>query len=303
MVENTTATVEELEVNKELRDQLVSRVEVLEKVKELLLLPGADWMTISQVADYYEVDTNTMSRVIQRNHDELSEDGMYKLKRKEAEERLNVQDVQIERTHHKTTFSHNSMTLVVSNSGVLALPKRAVLRVGMLLRDSIVAREIRTQLLNIEEKTEEAVKTADINEEQTLSLALGQAIMLGDMEKTIQATTALMAFKNRHIQTLETENEFLTLQYNHVSTREAIRIGVNALMGKTYDLPGRIWNRLYKEMYYKHGVNPKSRKGAGSALSKMTKEERKKLLAIVYLECEKHNIDLDSILKDMRREK
>ncbi|MCC2363915.1 Bro-N domain-containing protein [Bacillus cereus] len=45
-------------------------------------------------------------------------------------------------------------------------PKRAILRVGMLLRDSEVAKEVRTQLLNIKENTVTDVKTYEIDYEQ-----------------------------------------------------------------------------------------------------------------------------------------
>lgn len=40
-----------------LRNKCVNHYEVLEKVKQLLLLPGTDMMSIDQVADYYEVSS------------------------------------------------------------------------------------------------------------------------------------------------------------------------------------------------------------------------------------------------------
>lgn len=40
----------------ETRTKLAERVEVLEKVKDLVLLPQLEMMTVEQVADYYEVD-------------------------------------------------------------------------------------------------------------------------------------------------------------------------------------------------------------------------------------------------------
>ncbi|MCU0097245.1 hypothetical protein N7917_27675 [Bacillus sp. OR9] len=46
----------------------------------------------------------------------------------------------------------------------------------MLLRDSEVAKEVRTQLLNIEEHTATEVKIYEIDYEQDLHLKLGQAI-------------------------------------------------------------------------------------------------------------------------------
>ena len=48
-------------------------------------------------------------------------------------------------------FDENTK-LVVPNVGIILFPKRAILRMGMLLRDSEVAKEVRTQLLNITEK-------------------------------------------------------------------------------------------------------------------------------------------------------
>ena len=58
----------------------------------------------------------------------------------------------------------NGENLVVPNRGLKIFPRRAILRIDMLLRDSSVAREVRTQLLNIEEKTSDDVKTEDTSE-------------------------------------------------------------------------------------------------------------------------------------------
>lgn len=40
--------------NQELRNQLIQKVEVLNKVKKLFLLPELNVMTVKQVAEYYE---------------------------------------------------------------------------------------------------------------------------------------------------------------------------------------------------------------------------------------------------------
>ena len=55
------------------------------------------------------------------------------------------------------------------NRGLKVFPQRAIPRIGMLLRDSDVAKEVRTQLLNIEEKASGETKTHDIDEEQRVS--------------------------------------------------------------------------------------------------------------------------------------
>lgn len=61
-----------------------------------------------------------------------------------------------------------------SNKGILLFTRRAILRVGMLLRDSEVAKEVRTYLLNVEHDTQEKMPeiiddiTEEINEEQSV---------------------------------------------------------------------------------------------------------------------------------------
>ena len=67
---------EHLLESKELRDKLCERYEVLEKVKELLLLPGTELMTVQQVADYYVVDRKAIESVYIRHKNELVSDGM-----------------------------------------------------------------------------------------------------------------------------------------------------------------------------------------------------------------------------------
>lgn len=63
----------------------------------------------------------------------------------------------------KGYFLLNGNKIGYKGNGIF--PKRAILRVGMLLRDSEVAKEVRTQLLNIEENTAAEVKTYEIDYE------------------------------------------------------------------------------------------------------------------------------------------
>lgn len=59
----------------------------------------------------------------------------------------------------------------------------------MLLQQSDVAKEVRTQLLNIEEKTLSKTKIIDITEEQKLMLEVGMAISSGDPSAAAVATS------------------------------------------------------------------------------------------------------------------
>lgn len=194
--------IEEMIINnKEKRERLVKRVEVLEKVKTLLLIPELEVMTTEQVADYYEVDYDAVKKVYQRNTDELVSDGMHIEK---METFLKGQNVSFQKERNKIILTYdNGITVSVTNRGLKVFPRRAILRVGMLLRDSVIAKEVRTQLLNIEEKTSDDIKISSINEEEKLLMNIALAYKSGEIDKLMTATSAYSNFQSRYIQELE----------------------------------------------------------------------------------------------------
>ncbi|MBD7935933.1 hypothetical protein H9655_02735 [Cytobacillus sp. Sa5YUA1] len=175
----------------------MERVEVLDRVKGLLLLPNTELATTQQVADFYEVGKHVISMILSRHKDEIISDGMVSIKGKDL-----VVNNKLRTKSHKGHYKLDDGTTIaygVSNY----YPRRAILRVGMLLRDSEVAKEVRTQLLNIEEKVTTEVKTVDLNEEDRLQAEVGKAVASGDFMAVLEANTKLNNFKNRHIKEIE----------------------------------------------------------------------------------------------------
>lgn len=124
---------------KELREQMAGRVEVLDKVKELFLMPKLDMLTTQQVAEYYEVEYDVIRVCYQRNRAEIETDGAPIASLKF----LKAQFVPIKIEHGKCAFQiADDTTLEVPNRGVRMFSKRAILRIGMLLRDSKIAQEV-----------------------------------------------------------------------------------------------------------------------------------------------------------------
>ena len=109
---------------------------ILMKVKSLYfaLWEGTGTTTTSVLVDYYEVSAETIQKVIQRHRDELNSDG---LKRIRAKALKDVMD--------KLSISKKTPQLTIWTP-------RAALRLGMLLKDSEVAKAVRTSLLNAVEK-------------------------------------------------------------------------------------------------------------------------------------------------------
>lgn len=246
--------------DRDMRDRNVRRTEVLDKVKEIVRLPGFKPIPLSIVANYYGVSNETIRLCFKRHRDEFESDGTKMISVTEFKS-LSVTSCHTLKTRNfRGCFGitlDNGTEIVIPNCGIRCFSKRALLRFGMLLRDSEVAKRVRTALLNIIEETEEQapeiitdevsninteieeVQTIEQNEEQSLLLEVGKAFATGDLMVFGQAATKLVAFKNRiiasqqnTIKSLETSNTALmetnsTLTETNQTLRES-----NALLAE-----------------------------------------------------------------------
>lgn len=67
---------QELLEDRATRDQMATRIDVLDKVKALALLPDDLHATVAMVASYYEVPKKAVDSLILDHRDELEEDGL-----------------------------------------------------------------------------------------------------------------------------------------------------------------------------------------------------------------------------------
>ena len=215
--------------NKELRERNIGKVEVLAKVGGLLMLPGDMWATTKQVANFYGVSDETVRIVVKRNYDELAEDGYRVWK---AEDFRKLQDeLSLNVTTSKGKFTvtfKDGNTLEFNTRGVGLFTKRAILRVGMLLRDSEVAKEVRTRLLNIYdasysltnvvEKEVDGIKA----ELDALATQLGKAMLDGDYETYLALNTKANALKAKQLQEIESKLEEQQLGENGIYTGDML---------------------------------------------------------------------------------
>ncbi|MGW1059313.1 hypothetical protein [Micromonospora rubida] len=116
-----------------LRAQHSTRTDVLDRVKALSLLPDNTHATTEIVAGFYEVDTETVKKLVQRNRDELTENGLRVLRGDELRE------------FERDTLSPSKIR------NLTLFTRRTVLNVGQLLTGSPVAERVRRYLLDVEE--------------------------------------------------------------------------------------------------------------------------------------------------------
>lgn len=269
--------------NEELRSKCIDHYEVLEKVKRLLLIPDTNFMTVIQVAEYYStiyesedkednlVTPEALRKLYSLHKDELDRDGTCI---KSYKEFLTGNNFTLESVKGKNILTHKSgMVLEIPNRGIRVFPRRAILRIGMLLRDSEIAKEVRTALLNIEEKTSDETKIADITEEQQLALSVGMAYASGNPDAIIMATGKMMDFKNRHINTLEQDNKALAGEILEWKDRSKLNAGIRKLSAVTRVPFKDLWIKLYKNLQYKYGIDLKSRNGGKKPYIANVKEE------------------------------
>jgi hypothetical protein len=148
----------------------------------------------------------------------------------------------------------------------------------MLLRDSEVAKEVRTQLLNIKEEAEKVapqILTKAIDNEKELLNNVALAWASGDMMKFAGATMELNAYKDRHIKEIETANKELTEKNELLTEDNKILAGnilawsnrasankiVRIMAGELKWYYGSTWNKIYDELNYRYGINLKIRQG------------------------------------------
>lgn len=280
--------MQELEIlqNKETREQMINKVEVLEKVKDLLLLGDSEFATTEQVANYYEVGLEAINSIIKENRDELESDGFKKFKKNDILRNvLKGHIVRNERTRSLVVI--NGKEIAINNTGLNLFSKRSILRVGMLLRDSEIAKEIRTKLLDIEYESNNAIQDngntikeniiVEINEEKQLMLDRVEAEMNGDYPKVCEINSKLFALKNKRITDLETEIENITTHsLTLIESRDVINKLTRLIAIKEYNgIFGKAYGDLYKTVNYKLGINIKARdkKKNESYLDTLTEDE------------------------------
>jgi hypothetical protein len=293
---------EQLLESKELRNQLADRVEVLEKVKDLLLLPDIKMATTKQVSDFYEVSERWIKELLETNREELVNDGyrVWKAEDFNSEEKFPIKNVVVSKGKFTIKFSNNQIE-TYSPRGVALFPKRAILRIGMLLRNSKMATEVRNQLLNIEEKTTNETKIQDIDQEQKLAIEIGMSYMSGNIEQFAKSSMALIDFKNRHINKLKQDNKALAGQILKWEDRSKINFAVRKLSKMLHKPEGYTWNDLYKELQYKHHINVKLR-GDKPYIQHIKENEWDKVIQSFSALCESNNISPSDIFKDVMTE-
>lgn len=134
------------------KSQIQQRLAVLNRIKQLFLLPVIDCMTLKQVADYFEVSTAYIKKMYLELQDEFDDTEVCVKYPSDFGAFRNVFSLSknIRTVQGNIHFALDDNTeIIVPNRGVLCFSRRAIVHLGMILDRSPVATELRNQLLNI----------------------------------------------------------------------------------------------------------------------------------------------------------
>jgi phage antirepressor YoqD-like protein len=128
------------------RDRLADRTDVLRKVRAFCQLPADTHITTELVARFYGVGIEAVRSLVKDNRAELESNGYKVYSRAEFER-----------------SSGDLSSLDPRARQIATFPIRAVLNVGMLLRDSEVAQEVRTRLLDAQQEQSAGIRMPDLS--------------------------------------------------------------------------------------------------------------------------------------------
>ncbi|MBU7316078.1 hypothetical protein [Paenibacillus oleatilyticus] len=130
-----------------MRDEYVFKDNVMDKVKIVPKLPSTMGVTVEMAANYYEVGYEAIKSILKRHRNEFNEYNELKsLKGKELKDFKGSVQGEPDLRNLETT---SILTLIT---------RRGLLRIGMLLTESEVAKSIRNYLLNVEEFAPDEIK-------------------------------------------------------------------------------------------------------------------------------------------------
>lgn len=282
-----------------LRDVAIERLEVLDKVKKVMTIPRTDLLTTPQVAQYFGVQNATIRMVYKRNKEEIDSDGVMRFTFAELRNHLETsQDVtpQIERVGKGPySMTIDGTTVQVNPANNTLFTKRAVLRIAMLLRDSEIAKEIRTQLLNVVEVVEDntpVAMTATLDEEMQLTTNITEAFKDGDIVRLLKCAAELNNFQKARINKLQTVNHQLAGDILEWDNAGKINAAVRYIAGHAGMNVANVWTLFYRQLNYKYHINLKSRGGRKTPYLQYAKDDEWVLIQKTVLSIAE-NLDLD----------
>ena len=120
--------------------------EILNNVKQLLLIPKFEATTIQGVADYYEVNIKAISSINQRHKEILNEHNIIETNRNDFIRNFNNASNIVFNKQYVEFFITNDYSVKIANGKTLLFPIEVIIEIGIRLKNSPIAIKLQEAL-------------------------------------------------------------------------------------------------------------------------------------------------------------
>lgn len=194
----------------ELRQEILNNnksLDIMNKYKTITTINNMEYETLDRVAKYFEVDYECIKKLVQNNKRELIKNGLLILKGKETREFLGGDNISLH--NYKGYFISDNRKF--NNRSNTLVNKRCFLNMAMLLRDSKVAQEIRSKMLDIILNGNSNNETLTVNNTELLDKIEEQNKTINELLKMIESLSDKIDDLNKSSKTLTTKNNDMTV--------------------------------------------------------------------------------------------
>ena len=201
----------------ELRENILNNnrsLNIMDEYKTITTINNMEYETLDRVAKYFEVDYECIKKLIQNNKSELIKNGLLILKGKETRKLLVRENNSP--TNYRGYFIADNRKF--ANKSNILVNKRCFLNMAMLLRDSKVAQDIRSKILDIvlNENPKTEISTTDNTELLRMIKVQGDLIkyqgnMINELTKTVKDLSNKIDDLNKKSKFITTNNNDITI--------------------------------------------------------------------------------------------
>lgn len=194
----------------ELRQEILNNnksLDIMNKYKTITTISNMEYETLDKVAKYFEVDYDCIKILIQRNKEELINNGLLILNGSKTKEILVGN--KLFPTNYRGYFIADNRKF--ANKSNTLVNKRCFLNMAMLLRDSAIAQEIRSKMLDIILNGNSNNEISTINNTELLDKIEEQNKTINELLKMIEGLSNKIDDLNKSSKTLTTKNNDVTV--------------------------------------------------------------------------------------------
>ena len=193
----------------ELRQEILNNnrsLNIMDEYKTITTVNNMEYETLDRVAKYFEVDYECMRVLIQRHKDELIKNGLLILNGSKTREIL-VENKMLF-TNYRGYFIADNRKF--ANKSNILVNKRCFLNMAMLLRDSRVAQDIRSKILDIVLNDNSNNEVITIDNTELFN-------KIEEQNKIINELTKIVKDLSNKIDDLNKKSKFITTNNNDIT--------------------------------------------------------------------------------------